>query len=280
MYHIVINFKSFNLASFTKTGRQSSSVPLNLLNVKLSSKLIYILPDSTQLCPERLALLSDGCHVNVVCGVPLCLLNGGVCRHVPADPALFGLRFNVFQGIFIYRWVVSVGLSHAPERDECLGWHTAVLAWNCKAGKAVEITKFLWKREKKCFFLKRQCKKSTGHCKNSLIFSPHYYWMSQTFQTQVWLKMLQQVVQCDQRTHNIHICFFILLVFDWNSRMNLWTTGNPRDVLRQIHMCQQGCRQKPVAAVYTGVGGFIAEDYPICTDNVERVGQLPHAWAL
>lgn len=154
MYHIVINFKSSKLASFTKTGRRSSSVPLNLLNVELSSKLIHILPHATQLCPERLALLSDGRHVSVVCGAPFCLLNGGVCRHVPGDPALFGLRLNVLQGMLIYRRVVSVGLSHAPERNEGLGWLAAVLACYSKAAKAVEIPKFLRKR-KKCFL--KQC---------------------------------------------------------------------------------------------------------------------------
>lgn len=155
MYHIVINFKSSKLASFTKTGRWSSSVPLNLLNVELSSKLIHILPHATQLCPERLALLSDGWHVrhvSVVRGAPLCLLNGGVCRHVPGDPALFGLRLNVLQGMFVYRRVVSVGLSHAPERNEGLGWLAAVLACYSKAAKAVEIPKLLWKRKKKSFW--------------------------------------------------------------------------------------------------------------------------------
>lgn len=216
MYHIVINFKSSKLASVTKRGRRSSSVPLNLLNVELSSKLIHILPHATQLCP---ALLSDGRHVSVVRGAPLGLLNGEVGRHVPGDPALFGLRLNVLQGMFFYRRGVGVGLSHAPERNEGLGWLAAVLACYSKAAKAVEIPKFLFKRGKKSF-----CKATLKVRVRDTAKIGWYLAASLLDESDcpIWFKMVQQVVRRDWRADGIHACLFVLLLFDWNSTLNLY----------------------------------------------------------
>lgn len=135
----------------TPRGRQSSSVPLNLLNVELASKLIHVLPHATQPRPQRLIVLSIGCpwrHFTVVWGAPVRLLDGGVWRHVPGDLALFGPRLNVLQAVFVCRWVVTVTLSRAPESKEALVWLTAVFACYSKAAKAVEIPKFLWKGRK------------------------------------------------------------------------------------------------------------------------------------
>lgn len=149
------HFKSSKLAPLhptTQTGRQSESVPLNLLNIELTSELIHVLPHATQPRPQGLIVLSIHCprrHVTIVCWVPVCLLDGGVCWHVPDDLILLRLSLNVLRAVFIYRWVVNVALSRASERNEGLVCLAAVFACYSKAAEAVEISKFLLNGKKK-----------------------------------------------------------------------------------------------------------------------------------
>lgn len=151
------HFKSSKLAPLhptTQTGRQSESVPLNLLNIELTSELIHVLPHATQPRPQGLIVLSihgPRRHVAIVCWVPVCLLDGGVCWHVPDDLNLFRLWLNVLRVVFVYRWAVSVALSCASERNEGLVCLAAVFACYSKAAEAVEISKFL-SNGKKIFF--------------------------------------------------------------------------------------------------------------------------------
>lgn len=123
-------------------GRQSSSVPLDLLNVELASELIHVLPHATQPRPQRLTVLPIGRPWH-----PVHLLDGGVRRHVPGDLALFGP--TVLRAAFVRRRVVS----GAPESGEGLARLADVFACDSRAAEAVEIPKFLWKYREICIFL-------------------------------------------------------------------------------------------------------------------------------
>lgn len=52
---------------------------------------------------------------------------------------------------------------------------------------------------------------------------------------------------------------------------------NPENFLKANPHVPALLQASPVTAVRAGAGGFMTEAYPICTANVEKAGQLPHA---
>lgn len=77
------------------------SVPLNLLNVQLSSQLIHVLPHAAQSGPRRPAVLPVP-RLCLYIGVPVRLLNGWVPPHIASALVLFGLRVNLVQVMLVY----------------------------------------------------------------------------------------------------------------------------------------------------------------------------------
>lgn len=83
-----------------------------------------------------------------------------------------------------------------------------------------------------------------------------------------------------QRADITHVSLLTLLAFHYNCTMNtyIWETRQKRPWANpHVPALLQA---SPATAVRAGVEGFIAEAYPICTANVGRAGQLPHAGPL
>lgn len=153
LYHLEIAFHSLFLP---ESGTVANSVPLNLLNVKLASQLIHILPGATQVRPEGLAILPigrPGCHVTVARGDPAQLLDGGVPADVSGgDSALFGAGWDA-QPLVALGGEVHLTLGGAPENGRGLAGLTAVVPRDPRAAKAVEIFLFLRKKNGNTFCL-------------------------------------------------------------------------------------------------------------------------------
>lgn len=72
-----------------------------------------------------------------------------------------------------------------------------------------------------------------------------------------------------QRADIIHVSLLTLLAHRWHCTMNayIWETSKLPKANPYVPAPLQA---SPVTAVRAGAGGFLTEDYPICTANVEK----------
>ena len=81
----------------------------------------------------------------------------------------------------------------------------------------------------------------------------------------------------DTRRVNItHVSLLTLLAFHWHCTMNTYIWESQKLPKASPHVPEL-LQASPATAVHAGAGGFMTEAYPICTANVEKAGQLPHA---